>query len=942
VSPLAQATDLDYLPSVMRRCAAALLSLPLALAAACSESSGRLPPGRTEPATLERVEVRPTTAMLTRGSTLALAADGVYSDGTRKSVTALATWASATPEVVTVDEAGGVRAVAVGSAEIRATVDTKVGVATISVIGAPLVSLALEPTTAAIDVGATTTLVARGTFADGVTEDVTTRVEWSSSTATVATVTAGRVQGVGGGSATIAVRDAGSGARALARVTVRPRLPTQLTVSPSGVVLPLGLTQPYTASARFADGATEDVTRIVQWSTSNRAVATVDPTGLATTVGEGLTSITATFPQGTSGSVTLSVARAAVVSLRLSPVTATVASGQTQAYAAEAAYTDGSRRDLTFAVMWSSSDPTVARIGGADRNVATPVGTGTTTISALDPTSGASSTMLGTSARLRVLPPTLTGIVVTPNTVTVPFGSAQQFRANGLYSDASSRDLTSVVTWTSSLPGVATIGAGGLAQSVAEGVTTIAATDPTTGVSSSGTAGGSAQLTVSPPALLSIAVTPAVWSMILGGTQQFVATGTFSDGVTRDITGAVEWRSSGAAVTVSATGLATAVSAGVVTLSARDAATQVSSDDTMASARITASLAQLVSLALTPTSTSVPAGAEVQLRATGSYDNGATADLTDQVVWSVITSSVADVGNAAGLRGHVLRTRAGSTRVSARDAATGITSGPQALVVVTPTPTLVSLALTPSPALVAVNRTTQLTARGTYSDGRSYTLTNTVDWSSSDTTRATVGNTDGTRGRVTGVAVGVASIGAAYAAAGISAPLVALTVELGIITLSRAWSGPVVSIDATPEFGVAVGSVTFTAPEFGPSAVVSDVNIAVDFLKTDGTCAAPAAGGAFHNETNLRLRGPTGATVVLAPSNTWSGGTAISQVTITFDDQATAAPSGTPVTGAYLPSAPLSGFSGTSPVGTWVLEAGDSGGGDPLCVYAYTITVTAQ
>lgn len=941
MSSLAQAADLDYLAPVMRR-SAALLGLSLALITACSESSGRLPPTRTEPATLERVEIRPSTAMLTRGATLALTADGVYSDGTRKSVTAAATWASATPEVVAVDEGGGVRAIAVGTAEIRATVDTKVGVATISVIGAPLVSLAIEPTTVSIDAGATTTLVARGTFADGVAEDVTSRVEWSSSTATVATVSAGRVQGVGGGAATIAVRDAGSGARALARVTVRPRLPTQVTVSPSGVVLPLGLTQAYTASARFPDGATEDVTRIVQWSSTNRGVATVDPTGLATTVGEGLTSITATFPQGTSGSVTLSVARAAVVSLRLSPVTATVASGQTQAYTAEAAYTDGSRRDLTFAVMWSSSDPSVARIGGADRNVATPVGTGTTTISALDPTSGASSTMFGTSARLRVLPPTLTGIVVTPNTVTVPFGAAQQFRANGLYSDASSRDLTALVTWSSSLPGVATIDTSGRAQSVAEGVTTIAATDPTTGVSSGTTPGGSAQLTVSPPALLSIAVTPSVWSMILGGTQQFTATGRFSDGTSRDLTSAVVWRSSGAAVTVSATGLATAVSAGVVTLSARDAATQISSDDTMASARVTASLAQLVSLALTPTSTSVPAGAEVQLRATGSYDNGATADLTEQVVWSVVTSSVADVGNAAGLRGRVLRTRPGSTRVSARDPGTGVSSGPQARVTVTPTPTLVSLALTPSPALVAVGRTIALSARGTYSDGRTHSLTNTVDWTSSDTSRATVGNTDGTRGRVTGVAVGVASIGAVYAATGLSAPLVALTVELGIITLSRGWPGPVVSIDATPEFGVAVGSVSFTAPEFGPNALVSDVNIAIDFLKTDGSCAAPAAGAAFHNETNLRLRGPTGASVVLAPSGTWSGGTAISQVTVTFDDQAPAAPSGTPVTGSYQPSAPLAGFNGTSPVGTWVLEAGDSGGGDPLCVYAYTITVTAQ
>jgi hypothetical protein len=164
-----------------------------------------------------------------------------------------------------------------------------------------------------------------------------------------------------------------------------------------------------------------------------------------------------------------------------------------------------------------------------------------------------------------------------------------------------------------------------------------------------------------------------------------------------------------------------------------------------------------------------------------------------------------------------------------------------------------------------------------------------------------------------------------------------------IVTVSGSWNGPTVSIDATANFAINVGSVTFNAAQFPAGALVSDVNIAINFLKTDGTCASPATGSAFHNETNFRLQGPTGVQVVLAPPGTWSGGTVTPPVTVTFDQQAAAVPSGIPVSGSFLPTPDtLNTFNGTNPTGVWILQAGDSAGGDPLCVNNYTITVTAQ
>ena len=76
-------------------------------------------------------------------------------------------------------------------------------------------------------------------------------------------------------------------------------------------------------------------------------------------------------------------------------------------------------------------------------------------------------------------------------------------------------------------------------------------------------------LTVTAATLQSIAVTPANPSIAKGATQQFTATGTFSDNSTQNLTGQVTWASATTAVaTITAGGLATGVAAGTSTISA--------------------------------------------------------------------------------------------------------------------------------------------------------------------------------------------------------------------------------------------------------------------------------------------------------------------------------------------------------------------------------------
>ena len=157
--------------------------------------------------------------------------------------------------------------------------------------------------------------------------------------------------------------------------------------------------------------------------------------------------------------------------------------------------------------------------------------------------------------------PALQSLVVTPASPTIAIAGTQQFTATAHFADGSSSNATSLVVWTSSQPSVATLSHGGLATGVHGGTSTISA------MAASIT--GSTVLTVSPPTLQSISVTPATHSLAIGRSQQYTATGAYSDSTTADLTSTVTWDSSLTSVaTVTTGGLATAAHAGASTISA--------------------------------------------------------------------------------------------------------------------------------------------------------------------------------------------------------------------------------------------------------------------------------------------------------------------------------------------------------------------------------------
>ena len=136
---------------------------------------------------------------------------------------------------------------------------------------------------------------------------------------------------------------------------------------------------------------------------------------------------------------------------------------------------------------------------------------------------------------------TLATIAVTPaSPANLPVSSTQQFTAIGTYSNSTTANITSQVTWASSDITKATITSpGGLATGIAVGSTNITAV--LNGITSTAvtlTVAGSVTLTA-------ITVTPAGPANLRTSlTQQFTATGTYSNATTANITAQVTWASS--------------------------------------------------------------------------------------------------------------------------------------------------------------------------------------------------------------------------------------------------------------------------------------------------------------------------------------------------------------------------------------------------------------
>lgn len=499
---------------------------------------------------------------------------------------------------------------------------------------------------------------------------------------------------------------------------------TDLSVAPGRASIALGDTAKFTVMANYSDGTSEDVTGSATWSTLNTSIATVTPGGVASPVAVGTTSIVASA-YGKNGTASLIVSKATLTAISVTSPAAPIALGQSAQLQAQGTYSDKSVQDITDQVSWSAAQPGVVTITSTGLAVSKAVGNTQVT---------ASLNSINASGQLTVSSAALASMAVRSKDASVPLGASEQFSAIGAYTDGSTMDLTSTATWSSSAPGVVSINGAGMAATKAVGSSSIGA--------AVGGISGMTAFTVSPAALVSIAVTASTASLPLGGKGQLTATGTYTDSTTKDLTGSATWTSAAPGViSVSSGGAVQAKGIGSAGVSA-------SSSGITGSANLSVGTAELVSISVAASHPLLPLGSGEQLTATGTYTDGSTKDLTGSATWASSSLAVVSVSSGGVIQAKGIGSAGVSATSSSITGSTNLSVGSAALV---------GINISAATESIPLGDTLQLSAIGTLTDGTTQDLTGSVSWASSSPQVLSVRGA----GLVAGVSIGAAGVTAA-------------------------------------------------------------------------------------------------------------------------------------------------------------------------------------
>ena len=431
--------------------------------------------------TVSGVQVSPASVSLSVGQTANLTATVTPASAPNKNVS----WSSSNESVAVVDANGKVTAVGGGTATITATTEEGGKKATCAVTVADEVSysLSLSPSTAQINAGGTQVYTATlTTVRNGSSTTAEVDATLSSSNTSVATVFDNTVTGDAGGEATITETYTPAGSSELtatATITVKDVISYSLALSPATAEINVGGTQAYVASlTTVKNGVSSTSTVSASLSSNNTSVATVSG-DTATGVAGGNATITATYtPEGAAAvtaTAALTVKDVYSYSLSLSPETAVIKAGQTQAYVATlTTVKNGVSSTSTVSATLSSSNTAVATVSG---DTATGVAGGNTTITATYTPEGAAAVTATADLTVEEAVVTYSLAIAPSENITVKVGATQAFvltlttTTDGV---AVQSDVTADATWTSSDPTIATVTAG-TAKGVKNGNVTITA-----------------------------------------------------------------------------------------------------------------------------------------------------------------------------------------------------------------------------------------------------------------------------------------------------------------------------------------------------------------------------------------------------------------------------------------------------------------------------------
>lgn len=362
-------------------------------------------------------------------------------------------------------------------------------------------------------------------------------VIWSSSDASIANVEDGMVTAVKAGTATITVSSRDGGAKASCTVTITSREIAVERVTLSRTELDIAVGSTFSIKATIEPENATD--KVVQWTTNNPAVATVED-GKITGVGPGAASITATAGgKNASCTVTVKEATIPVRSIKLDQTSLSLLEGESAVLTATVSPDDATDKTVT----WTSSDSRIATVFGG---TVTGVAPGKVTITA---TAGNAAAACEVQIVARI---PVEKVVLDCKTLDIALGQTDTLVATVFPDNATDK----TVIWASSDDEVVSV-RNGVINGVALGKATITAT--------SGDKFASCAVTVHAVEIDSITLDRT--SIALNPKEEEKLTVTFHPANATDKT--VVWSSTDDAVAKVVDGTVTAVSPGIAVIIAR-------------------------------------------------------------------------------------------------------------------------------------------------------------------------------------------------------------------------------------------------------------------------------------------------------------------------------------------------------------------------------------
>ncbi|WP_172251898.1 Ig-like domain-containing protein [Saccharibacillus deserti] len=552
-------------------------------------------------------------------------------------VTALATWTSSNPNVLTV-EAGQVKLVGKGTATVTAKYKGQTGTFKASV-ELPYSSLEIREADKAVSslellVGDETKLKSVAPAAGGSAEhEVTADAEWSTSNESIVSVEKGVLTVKSAGKATITVQYLGVSASL--DVYVRAPYEALLLVPSEATTLFIGETIDMKAEVRDRANSSLDVSAQSKWTSSSLLAATVEG-GKVTAKALGSSTIKAEYG-GISKEIKITV-YPTLKSLESSKTETELYKGESEALPKISGLKlDDSKLDLSGDVKWKSGDDEIASI---ENGKVVAKSAGTVTLTASLPEAPSVNTPSGD---VSVRSKTVEFKVTVNEKVLVLIGPDESLdlivgetsalpTVNAVWEDGQEKDISSLITWTVS-------GANAVIKKTDKGQEIKALLK-----GSASLKGTYLNKSIAVPVkieqkITKIVVEPTSIQLNIKSSKSIKVTGYYADGSKVSLASKVGWESSNPLVASIATTSVKGISEGTATLSGSYQGQALSVD-----VRV---VPKLIKLTAAEKTLKLAPGASSKIVVTAAFDTGAAAEVAASTTWTSSKPSVASI-SAAG------------------------------------------------------------------------------------------------------------------------------------------------------------------------------------------------------------------------------------------------------------------------------------------------------